>query len=311
MKIIFFGTSDFAVKVLKRISKSSSILAVVTQPNRQKGRHLKVLAPPVKIEAEKYGISVLQPADVNDPAFTAKLKDMEADVFLVVSYGSMLGKALLVMPKFGALNIHPSLLPKYRGAAPIQRALLRGEKSTGVTIIRMNERLDAGDIILQKESDIKDTDNGDSLSDKLTVMGADLFMEALRLLEAGRAEFRKQDEKEATFAPKLKKEDGLINWNSTTGEILRIIKALTPWPGTYSNLEGRTLKIIEAEPRKGGDFGNASPGEVVLADQEKGFIVKTKDGALSILELQIEGKKVMPAELFLRGHSVKPGARLG
>lgn len=310
-KIIFFGTSEFAVKVLRSISKDCSVIAAVTRPDRKKGRNLKVLASPVKIEAGKFGITLLQPADVNDPVFTAGLKKMEADIFLVASYAGMLGKELLAMPKFGALNIHPSLLPKYRGAAPIQRALLSGEKFTGVTIIKMNERLDAGDIMLQRGLKIEDADNSNTLNDKLAAMGAGLFIEALELLEEGRVKFIKQNEKEATFAPKLEKEDGLINWNSAAGEIVRKIKALGPWPGAYSTLAGKTLKISKAEAAPDGNFSGSSPGEVIMADQKNGFIVKTAGGALSLIEIQIEGGKKMPVELFLRGHKIKAGARLG
>ncbi len=310
MKIIFFGTSEFAVKTLRCILKGCTVLAIVTQPDRKKGRSLKVKAPPVKIETLKLGMNVLQPADVNNAQFVRKLEDMKADAFLVVSFGVMLAKDLLNASKFGALNLHPSLLPKYRGAAPIQRAILAGEKKTGVTIIKMNERLDAGDIILQKRLEIEDDDTDNTLSDKLALMGANLFLETVKLLEEGRAEFKKQNEREASTAPKLTKEDGLINWNSTTAEILRRIKALEPWPGTYSALDGRTLKIIKAEAVKTGDFDKFSPGEVILADQDKGFIVRTKDGAVSILEVQIEGKKRMSAELFLRGHKINVGAKL-
>lgn len=311
MRVIFFGTSGFAAEILRRISKSCFVISVVTQPDRSKGRRLKMVLPAVRIEAEKSCIPVLAPADVNDTAFTAELRKIDAEVFLAVSYGSMLGKDLLEMPQFGALNVHPSLLPKYRGAAPIQRALLQGERSTGVTIIKMNERLDAGDIILQNELKIEDTDNNDSLSGKLAALGAEMFIEALRLLESGKARFVKQDEKEATFAPKLKKKDGLINWYSDTSGILNKIKALEPWPGTYCNLDGQMLKIITADAAWGYAFDNAFPGEILAADQKKGFIVKTKDGAVSILEVQMEGKRKMQAELFLRGYKIAPGAKLG
>lgn len=311
MKIVFFGTSEFAADILGRIFKECAVVSVVTQPDSKKGRSLKVLPPPVKVKAKKMGIDVLQPVDINDASFAAKVKKIEADAFVVVSFGSMLGKELLYMPKFGALNIHPSLLPKYRGAAPIQRALLAGEKKTGITIIKMNERLDAGDIILQKELNIEESDTEETLSAELASMGADLSLETAGLLEEGRAEFKKQNENEATMAPKLKKEEGLINWDSPTLSILNKIRALKPWPGTYSFLSGQMLKIISAEAAKNGDFSRFSPGEIITAGQKTGFIVGTKDGAISILEVQMEGKKKMSAELFLRGRSVKVGTRLG
>jgi len=311
MRIIFFGTSEFAASILRTIAKKCSIVAVVTQPDRKKGRDLKVSPPPVKIEAEMRGMAVFQPADVNDPQFAAKIKDLGADAFVVVSFGAILGKQLLDIPKFGSLNIHPSLLPKYRGAAPIHRAILAGDKETGVTIIRMNEVLDAGDIILRKELKIEKDDTSETLSNKLALISADLLAEAMKSIGEGRAKFIKQNENEATFAPKLKKEDGIINWSSPTDVILNKMRALKPWPGTYSSIDGRTLKIIKAEAVKDGDFSGFSPGEIIMADQKEGFIVRTKDSAISILEMQTEGKKRMSAELFLRGHKVRVGAKLG
>ncbi|MDP3789761.1 MAG: methionyl-tRNA formyltransferase [Candidatus Omnitrophota bacterium] len=311
MKIIFFGTSEFAAAVLRIICKQCVITAAVSQPDRKKGRSLKVSAPAVKLEAERLGITVFQPADINDLQFIAKLKAFGADAFVVVSFGVMLRAELLNLPKFGAFNIHPSLLPKYRGAAPIHRAILAGEEKTGVTIIKMNERLDAGDVILQKELKIDAIDTSETLSGKLAAMGAELLIEAIRLAEEGRAKFIKQDESKAILAPKLKKEDGRISWEEPTARILNKIRALKPWPGTYSTLDGRTLKITEARAMEGIDSGGSSPGDIILADEKKGFIVKTKDGAVSITKIQIEGKKEMPAGLFLRGHKVKTGTRLG
>ena len=311
VKIIFFGTSQFAVHILKIIAKKCSIAAVVTQLDRKKGRNLKLSPPPAKIEAERLGVAVFQPADVNSMQFAAKMKELNADAFVVVSFGTMLGKGLLDMPKIGSLNIHPSLLPKYRGAAPIHRAILNGEKKTGVTIIKMNEKLDAGDIILQKESEINETDTSETLSGKLAAMGAELLIESMQLIEKGKAKFIKQDGDNVTFAPKLKKEDGIIRWDSPASSILNKIRAMVPWPGTYSRLDGRTLRIISAEIVKNGDSGRFSPGEVIAADEKAGLIVKAKDSAILITRLQIEGKKEMPAELFLRGHKVRAGAKLG
>lgn len=311
MKIIFFGTSEFAANILKRISKKCTIIAVVTQPDRRKGRSLKITAPPVKIEAEKSGIHIFQPPDINTAHFVAKIKELRPDLLVVVSFGSMLGKELLGAAKLGALNIHPSLLPKYRGAAPMQRAILAGENKTGVTIINMNERLDAGDIVLQKEIEIEDNDTYDTLSGRLAFLGADLFLESAALLLEGKAEFRKQDERKATMAPKLRKKDGFINWNLPAGEILKKIRALELWPGTYTGLAGKMLKIAKAEEAKGADIGKFRPGEVIAADRKNGLIIRAKDGAISVLEVQMEGKKKMSAELFLRGHSVKVGAKLG
>ncbi len=311
MKIVFFGTSEFAADILRLIFAKCSIAAVVTQPDRKKGRNLKVFAPPVKTAAEKLGVLVFQPANANEERFAEKIKGFNADFLIVASFGTLLGKTMLSAAKSGPLNIHPSLLPKYRGAAPIHRAVMDGERITGVTIIRMDERLDAGDIIMRKKAEIGEGDTSETLSKKLAVIGADLLIESMRLVESGGALFEKQNEKEATFAPKLRKEDGIIRWDSPVKKILNQIRALKPWPGTYSGLNGRTIKITEAKAAEGIGLSGFSPGDIITADEKKGFIVKANDGAISVLKVQIEGKKEMPAELFLRGHKIKIGTRLG
>lgn len=310
MKIIFFGTSEFAASILKSIAGRCHIIAAVTRPDRKKGRSLKLSAPPVKTAAVKLGIRVLQPPDINDPQFAAEIKGLGTEAFVVASFGSILGRELLSLPKSGSLNIHPSLLPKYRGAAPIHRAVLAGEGRTGVTIIRMDERLDAGDIILQREVKIEDADTSETLSDKLVPIAAELLAEAMRLVETGRAGFIKQDEDKATFAPKLKKEDGLICWHSSVRAILNQIRAMKPWPGTYCIVDGKVLKVAEAAAAEGIDLGKSLPGEVILADQKKGLVVRAKDGAISILKVQMEGKKAMTSGLFLRGCKIRAGIML-
>ena len=310
MKIIFFGTSEFAAVILKKLTEGgNSIAAVVTQPDKKSGRKLKVSPSPVKGEAGKLSLPVYQPEDIAENAFIDKLKDEGADFFVVVAYGTIMPKALLDMPRFCPLGIHPSLLPKYRGASPINRALINGDDKTGVTIIKMNEKMDAGDIALQKEIGIGPSDTAEVLGPRLAAIGAELVMEAMESIKAGRADFRKQDEKQITFAPKLKKEDGKIDWNMTTPEILNRIRGLKPWPGTYSSINGRTIKIISAGEKKG-EFSSFSPGQVITADQKEGLVVKTGDSALSISEVQLEGKKAMGAKPFLRGCNIKPGTIL-
>lgn len=319
MKIVFFGTSKFAVSALKRLKAAGyAVAAVVTQPDRKGGRHLKILPSPVKKEAEKLSAPVYQPEDITEQSFIEKIRSYGADFFVVVGFGSILTKELLDIPKFCCLNVHASLLPKYRGAAPVKWAVANGEKATGVTIIRMNEEMDAGDIVLQKEVGIGPDETSAALDDRLAKLGADLLIDAIEAIKKGKAQFRKQDEKDVTFAPRLTKKDGRIDWSLDTASILNRVRGFSPWPGTYSSLEGRVLKVISAEEAEGGhstlnkaDFSGFSPGEVVAADEKAGLIVKTRDGAIAIKELQLEGKKQMSAELFLRGRKIEIGTKLG
>jgi methionyl-tRNA formyltransferase len=312
MKIVFFGTSKFAVKALKRLKDNIyPVAAVVTQPDRKSGRHLKITATPVKKEAQKLDIPIFQPEDITEKVFTEKLKSFNADFFVIVGFGTILTKDILDIPRICCLNIHASLLPKYRGAAPVKWAIINGEEKTGVTIIRVNEKMDAGDIILQKEINMKNTDTSQTLDNKLAAIGADLLIDTIDLILKGKAHFTAQNENEVVLAPKLTRDDGKMDWSLDTKSILNRIKGLKPWPGTYSFLENHVIKIISAEAKSGEDFSRFSPGHVVAADEKSGLIVKTGDGALSISEVQLEGKKPMSAEVFLRGHKIEVGTNLG
>ena len=301
MNIVFFGTSKFAVKALKRLKDSIyPIAAVVTQPDRESGRHLKVSATPVKKEAQRLNIPIFQPEDPTEDVFIERLKSFKSDFFVIVGFGTILAKEILDIPRICCLNIHASLLPKYRGAAPVKWAIINGEEKTGVTIIRVNEKVDAGDIILQKEIKVKDSDTSQTLDNKLAAMGADLLIDTIDLILKGKAHFTAQNESEVILAPKLTREDGRIDWSLDTKSILNRIRGLKPWPGTYSFLEDHEIKIISAEAKSEEDFSHFSPGHIVSADEKAGLVVKTGDGALSILELQLAGKKPMRAEVFLR-----------
>ena len=292
MEIIFFGTSQFAVNALEKLAASGhSVTAVVTQPGKKAGRHLKISLSPVKKEALRLHIPVLQPHGVNERDFINKLKGFNADIFVVAAFGEILKRDILAIPKFGCVNIHASLLPKYRGAAPIHRAIMNGEEKTGVTIIRMNEKLDAGDIILRKDVNIEKSDTSETLDKRLAAAGAGLLIEAIELIKKGEKQFLKQNNEDATFAPKLSKKDGLIDWCLNTASVLNRIRGLKPWPGAYTFLEERVLKIISAEDARAVNFKNFSPGKVVAANEKDGLVVKTQDGGISILKLQIEGKK--------------------
>ncbi|NQU95158.1 MAG: methionyl-tRNA formyltransferase [Candidatus Omnitrophica bacterium] len=297
MKIVFFGSSDFAVSSLRMLLDSKhKVLAVVTQPDRKRGRNLKVSATPVNDLASSKNISVYQPENVGEKDFLKRLKSFSADLFVVVAFGQILPGEVLGIPKRYSLNLHASLLPKYRGAAPINRAIINGETKTGLTIIRMNERMDAGDIVLQRKVEIEREDTSESLRDKLSELGAILLLDAVRFIEEDRIDFKKQDEKKVTLAPKMKKEDGAIDWNTAAVEIQNRIRGVIPWPGAYTYLGDKRINIWKATAQD----GTANPAEIVEAEKE--LIVGTKKGFLKVEEIQAEGKRRMGTEEFLRGY---------
>ncbi len=244
MRIVFFGSGDFGEPTLKKLLESKhEVAAVVTQPDRKKGRGWNVQPTPYKafMEQAAPGVEVLQPEKVSDPELAVDLRKIEADVFIVIDYGQFLSKEILSVPKKYCINLHPSLLPKYRGAAPINRALMDGEKTTGNTVMKMNERMDAGDIILQEATPVLKDEDAVLLSARLADMGAALVMKALELIEQGSEKPSVQDEKSATYAKKLTKEDGLIDWSKSTEEIMRRVKGARPWPGAFTALDGKML----------------------------------------------------------------------
>ena len=309
VNILFFGTSEFAMTVLRRLIESEQkVLAVVTQPDRQKGRRLKISPPLTKVLAETKGIPVYQPDDASSKESIAYLKKLNADLFVVVAFGQILKRETLDIPKFCCVNIHSSLLPKYRGAAPTNWAIMNGETVSGVTIIRMNEKMDEGDIILKKEIAIDKEETNITLSEKLADIGADALMETIELIGSGKAKFTKQDDSAAPPAPKLKKEDGLINWNEPAAKIHNKVRGLLPWPGAYTHFKGKTLKILKAEVLETGNSKGAS-GEVVDVIKHKGLVIKTGEGNLLIQYVQIEAKKPFDTDAFLCGHKIPIGYR--
>lgn len=303
MDIVFFGTSEFGVPSLLKLAASKhKILAVVTQPDSRKGRHLKLSISPVKEAAAKFKLKILQPEKL-DETFINKLKSLNPDIFIVIAFGHILKKEVLQIPSFYSINLHASLLPKYRGAAPINWATMNGETKTGVTIIKMNELMDEGDIILQRESDINPEDTSFTLGKKLSQLGADLLLRTLEDIENNKEHFIRQDSKEATYARKLKKEDGLIDWKKTAAEIHNKVRGLIPWPGAYTILNRKILKIWRTEvleEKKG------KPGEIIKAEGDS-LTVGTAKGQLKILELQLEAGKRMNVANFLRGHKISAG----
>lgn len=310
MNIIFFGTSEFAVVSLERLSRSRhKVLAVVTQPDRKKGRLQKMAATAVKESALALKLSILQPEDLGAPGFTEKLKSLNADSFVVVSYGNILKKEILDIPKIYCINLHASLLPKYRGAAPINRTIINNDDMAGITVIKMNEKMDEGDIILKKEIPVLAYDTAETLSGRLAWEGTALLLEALDLIEQGGARFEKQDASKASYAPKLKKEDGLIDWNKDVQKVQSHIRGVQPWPGAYTYLDGKLIKIHKASIYDA-SAASSKPGQIIGIEKD-GILVNTADGAIVIEELQPESSRRMDINAFLAGHKVKIGDIFG
>ncbi|MCK4463121.1 MAG: methionyl-tRNA formyltransferase [Candidatus Omnitrophica bacterium] len=306
MNVVFFGTSKFAVPSLKKfISSNHRILAVITQPDRRKGRHLKLSISPVKEVAAKFKLKILQPEKF-DEAFINKLKSLNPDIFIVIAFGHILKKEVFEIPSFYSVNLHASLLPKYRGAAPINWAIMNGETKTGVTIIKMNEMMDKGDIILQREVDINPDDTSFILGKKLSQIGADSLLRTLEDIENNKENFIKQNSRRATYARKLKKEDGLIDWKKTATEIHDKVRGLISWPGAYTIFNRKILKIWKTQVLK---EKTGKPGEIIRAEGDS-LIVGTAKGQLKILELQLEASKRMDVASFLRGHKISVGSKL-
>lgn len=309
MKIIFFGSSGFAVPMLEVLAKSEDVALVVTQPDREKGRSLKVAPTVVKLKAEKLGIKVFQPQKINTKESIDFLKKFNADLFVVVSFGQILSKAVLSLPGLYCLNIHASLLPKYRGAAPISWAIANGEKETGVTIMRMNEKMDEGDVALKGIVPIFDQEDASMVSEKLSIRGAELLSEAVRLVKDSKIDFTLQDDKGASYAPKLKKEDGRIDWNLSAEAISCRVRAFTPWPGCFTYLDKKILKICKVmSVSLPGELSGSSdrqiksePGTIIEVNKQV-ILVKTGKGILNIQELQLEGSRRMTAKEFIAGH---------
>lgn len=304
MKIIFFGSSHFAVPALEALIKEKhKVLCVVTQPDKKKGRHLHLGVTDVKATALSANLKVFQPENVNSSKSVEFLKSFNADLFVIVAYGQILSQEILDIPRVFPLNIHASLLPKYRGAAPINWALIRGEKATGVTIMQVTRKMDSGPIILQKEIKILESDDSVSLESKLCNLGAELLLKAVPLIKSKGHELIGQDEAKVTYAPKLKKKDGLIDWNKPAQEIINLIRGTLPWPGAFTHYKGKLLKIFKARVIEC-QYRLSTAGEVQNISKE-GITVAAGDKSLLIQELQIEGKRKMGAEEFIAGHSIR------
>lgn len=305
MKIIFFGTSAFALPSLEAISRSiHTLLSVVTQPDKRGGRTHRLLESPAKRWALENKVSCLQPADLSDRSFAAELKACRPDLFVVVSYGKILPPSLLTVPLHGGLNVHPSLLPRYRGASPIPWAILNGDSKTGVTVIRVVEEVDAGEILLQKSVAVGKEEDALQLSERLSRLGGELLVESLRRMEEEKGPFVPQ-KGGVLYAPRFKRENGAMDWTKSAEALSRQIRAFIPWPGSFSYLGGKRVVIWKARVVEGKMKGR--PGEIVRFSREGELVVKTGEGELLLEELQLEGKERMASRAFLLGHPVRLG----
>lgn len=308
MKVVFMGTPDLAVEILKAIVASKhTVTAVVTREDKPKGRGKEMSSPPVKEYAESLGIPVLQPVKVKTADSVAALKELDADIFVVAAYGQILSKEILDIPPKGCVNVHTSLLPKFRGSAPIQWAIIQGEEETGVTIMQMDEGMDTGDILFTKTVPIEKDETGGSLHDKLAAAGAELIGPALDAIEAGDVTPVKQTDEFATYAKMLNKKLGYVEFVRSAKEIERLIRGLDPWPSCYALYNGKTLKLWKAEAL---DEKSSAPRGTVVRVTSDAIFVNTSDGILKITELQLEGKKRMSTKDFLLGVKIKEGDML-
>lgn len=311
MKIVFMGTPDYAAEALRALIRAGhEITAVVTQPDKPKGRSGEPVPSPVKVCASEHGIPVLQPKRIRTPEATEELRKYPADVYVVAAFGQILTQEILDMPPYGCLNIHASLLPKYRGASPIQHVIIEGEEKTGITVMQMDAGIDTGDMLYKKEIPIEAEENYETLHDKLTVLGGEAIVEAIELLEQGKLVPEKQEDSDSCYAPKIAKEMGRIEFSKSAAEIDRLIRGMTPWPSAYTGYQGKQLKIWKAVPLETYDNKGRSGGEI-LEVSKNSVIVAAGKGAVEVLELQLEGKKRMTTHDFLLGVKMLPGEMLG
>ncbi len=305
MRVVFMGTPDFSVPALERIATEHEVVAVVTQKDKPKGRGMSVSYTPVKESALKLNIPIYQPDKVKEESFVEELRELNPDVIVVIAFGQILSNEILTLPKYGCINVHASLLPKYRGAAPIQWAVIDGEEKSGVCTMKMDEGLDTGDIIDVDEITLDPKETGGSLFDKLAKLGGELILKTLQNLEFGKATFIKQDDSKSTYAKKMTKELGHIDFTKDAESIERLIRGLNPWPSAFTYLDGKVMKIWDADVVD----ADGVPGTVIREEKDS-FVIATGSKALKVNELQLEGKKRMKASDFLNGRSIE-GSKLG
>jgi len=308
MDIVFMGTPDFAATALEKLADSGeNVVMAVTQPDRAKGRGKGIAVSPVKKCALERGIEVFQPEKVKEASAVQYIRDRAPELIIVAAFGQILSKEILDIPKYGCINIHASLLPKYRGASPIQSCIMDGEKETGVTIMRMDEGLDTGDIILQRSIPIAEDETGGSLFDKLSELGASLMIEAVSDLKEGKTEYTPQDSSKSSYTALLKKNSGRLDFSGEAVELERIIRALDPWPSAWTKYGEKTLKIWKAHVIEDNITGDTAKAGEIISVTKDNFTIKCGNGSLVIEELQQEGKKRMSSHDFLLGMKVKTG----
>jgi methionyl-tRNA formyltransferase len=312
MRIIFMGTPDFAVPSLQALVRAGHTAAlVITQPDRPQGRGRRLQPPPVKKAAQVLDLPVWQPHGLKDPEVVARLRESDPEVIVVAAYGKILPGAVLQLPPRGCINVHASLLPRYRGAAPIHWAVIDGAGETGITTMYMNEGLDTGDMILQRSIKIGSDDTVGAVHDRLAQLGADLLVETLALVERGEAPREPQEDHKSSYAPPLTRADELVNWNKPAPDIYNQIRGLNPWPGARTFWDGQVLKIWGARVSGEQAPPGSAPGLVLKVDYEKGILVAAGDATLWLTEVQLQGGRRLTAGDFLRGRSIQPGSLLG
>ncbi len=305
-RVLFMGTPDFAVPCLARLVNIADVIGVVTQPDKPKGRGQRLLPPPVKFFAVEHGLPIYQPIRVKTAEFVGKLKELAPDLIVVVAFGQILSREILSIPRLGCINVHASLLPRYRGAAPIQWAIVRGEKETGITTMFMDEGLDTGDMLLKKSLPITADMTAAELHDKMMELGADVLEKTLTELSTGTLRRIPQDDAASTYAPLLSKSTGHIAWDKSAQEIHDLVRGLNSWPGAYSTLRGKTFKIWRTKVVDGETA--ATPGEII-SQTKTGLLVAAGRGTLEIIELQAPNGKKMTANDYIRGHGLEIPAR--
>lgn len=319
MRVVYMGTPDFAVDTLEAVIKAGhEVLMVVTQPDKAKGRGKKMMFTPVKEKALEYDLPIAQPERIKEEAFIKELEQLNPDVIVVVAFGQILPERILNIPQYGCINVHASLLPAYRGAAPIQWAVIDGLEESGVTTMYMEKGLDTGDIICQSRVKLAADETGGSLFERLAKEGANLLLKTLEQLENGTATRIKQDDSKSSYAGMLSKEMGLLDFSKDADVLERLVRGLNPWPSAFTKVNGKTLKVFSAEVLKEADakrFIDINQTEdvpgIILAVDKKGFSVRCGNGALRILNLQLEGKKRMDTAAFLLGYDIHVGMLLG
>jgi len=311
MKIVFFGSSHFALPALKTLIKSGhELVCVVTQPDKKKGRHLRFAATDVKSVAMAAKLKIFQPEDIKAKESLNFLKKLGADLFVIIAYGQIFSQEALDIPAIMPINIHASLLPRFRGAAPINWAIINGEKKSGLSVMYVTRQMDSGPVMLQKEIKIEDQDTSVTLEEKLSQAAPGILMDALKLIEGRNYRLVEQDEDKVILAPKLTKQDGLIDWNTSAVDIHNQIRGTLPWPGAFTSYRRQLLKIFQADPLPVFPAHKALAGEVVRADKH-GIVVAASRGFLEIKELQLEAARRMSAENFVMGHKLTAGEILG